>query len=452
MKNVLVVGGGGREHAIIMKLAESKQVGKLYCTPGNGGISKYAECFDVAATDIDGVVELAKKLAPDMVVVAPDDPLVMGMADALQAEGFKVFGPKKDAAIIEGSKVFSKNLMKKYGIPTAGYEVFTDAEKAVEYLKSENSYPAVIKADGLALGKGVIIAENEDDAIKAVHEMIDDKKFGESSARIVIEEYLTGPEVSVLSFTDGKTIVPMISSMDHKRAFDGDKGLNTGGMGTVSPNPYYTENVAAECMEKIFIPTMNAMNSEGRTFEGCLYFGLMITPKGPKVIEYNCRFGDPETQVVLPMLDGDLYEIFQAVCDHTLSEMKISWKTGSCACVVMASGGYPEKYEKGLEISGVDGNGQIDGCQVFHAGTKLAGGKFVTNGGRVLGVTATGLSLNGALEKAYAGVAKISWKDVHYRKDIGKRALDALNSDPLDLHYKDDMEDYIEENGVYLRQ
>ncbi len=308
--DILVVGGGGREHAIVMKLAESPKVGKLYCTPGNGGISRYAECFDVAATDIEGVVALAKKLKVDMVAVAPDDPLVLGMVDALQAEGFKTFGPKKNAAIIEGSKVFSKDLMKKYNIPTAKYEVFTNSEDAIKYVKEQNTYPAVIKADGLALGKGVILAENEKEAVEAIHSMIDDKQFGESSSTIVVEEYLTGPEVSVLSFTDGKTVVPMISSMDHKRALDGDKGLNTGGMGTVAPNPYYTEDIAKECMEKIFLPTINAMNAEGRTFEGCLYFGLMLTPNGPKVIEYNCRFGDPETQVVLPMLEGDLCEIF----------------------------------------------------------------------------------------------------------------------------------------------
>lgn len=427
MKNVLVVGGGGREHAIIMKLAESKHVGKLYCTPGNGGISKYAECFNVGATDIDGVVALAKELNPDMVVVAPDDPLVLGMVDALQAEGFMTFGPKANAAIIEGSKVFSKELMKKYNIPTAFYEVFTESDKAIAYLKKQNSYPAVIKADGLALGKGVIIAQNEEEAVQAVHDMIDELKFGKSSARIVIEEFLTGPEVSVLSFTDGKTLVPMISSMDHKRALDGDKGLNTGGMGTVSPNPYYTEEVAKECMEKIFLPTMNAMNAEGRTFEGCLYFGLMITPKGPKVIEYNCRFGDPETQVVLPMLDADLYEIFEAIYNHELDKVDIKWHDGSCACVVMASGGYPESYPKGIVMNGMDGKGQVDSCFVYHAGTKLdENGGFLTNGGRVIGVTAKGENLQSALDTAYAGVEKISFENAHYRKDIGQRALKAL--------------------------
>lgn len=427
MKNILVVGGGGREHAIIMKLAESTHVGKIYCTPGNGGISKYAECFNVSATDIEGVVKLAKRLNPDMVVVAPDDPLVLGMVDALQSEGFMTFGPKKDSAIIEGSKVFSKELMKKYNIPTAFYEVFTDSEKAIAYLKEQNSYPAVIKADGLALGKGVIIAQNEEEAVSAVHEMIDDLKFGKSSARIVIEEFLTGPEVSVLSFTDGKTVVPMISSMDHKRAYDNDEGLNTGGMGTVSPNPYYTEEIARECMEKIFIPTIKAMNAEGRTFEGCLYFGLMLTPKGPKVIEYNCRFGDPETQVVLPMLDSDLYEIFEAVYNHTLDQLDIKWHSGACACVVMASGGYPLSYPKGLEISGLDEKGQTENCFVYHAGTKLSDdGKFLTNGGRVLGVTARAENLQSALDTAYQGVSEISFENVHYRKDIGQRALKAL--------------------------
>lgn len=423
--NILVIGGGGREHAIIMKLAESPKLDKLYCTPGNGGISRYAECFDVSATDIDGVVELAQKLKPDMVVVAPDDPLVLGMVDALQEKGFMTFGPKANAAVIEGSKVFSKELMKKYNIPTAAYEVFTDSESAIAYLKKQNSYPAVIKADGLALGKGVILAQNEEEAVAAVHEMIDELKFGKSSARIVIEEFLTGPEVSVLSFTDGKTVVPMISSMDHKRALDGDKGLNTGGMGTVAPNPYYTEEIASECMEKIFKPTIEAMNAEGRPFEGCLYFGLMLTPKGPKVIEYNCRFGDPETQVVLPMLDADLCEIFEAIYNHTLADVDIKWKSGSCTCVVMASGGYPLSYPKGIEISGLDDMGQVEGAFVYHAGTKLSDGKMLTNGGRVLGVTCRGETLSEALDKSYAAVKKISWENVHYRKDIGQRALKA---------------------------
>lgn len=451
--DMLVVGGGGREHAIIMKLAQSPKVEKLYCAPGNGGISKYAECFDVAATDIEGVVALAKKLSVDMVVVAPDDPLVLGMVDALQAEGFKTFGPKKNAAIIEGSKVFSKELMKKYNIPTAAYEVFDNSAEAIEYVKNKNTYPTVIKADGLALGKGVILAQNEQEAVEAIHSMIDELKFGKSSSTIVIEEFLTGPEVSVLSFTDGKTVSAMISSMDHKRALDCDLGLNTGGMGTIAPNPYYTDEIAKECMEKIFLPTINAMNAEGRTFEGCLYFGLMITPKGPKVIEYNCRFGDPETQVVLPMLESDLCEIFEAIYEHRLSEVKIKWKEGYCACVVMASGGYPTSYKKGFEITGLDENGQVDGAFVYHAGTKLTNGKFTNNGGRVLGVTCTALTLQSAIDNSYKAVKKINWEDVHYRSDIGQRALKALERhDLLDLEYKEDMEEYIEENGVYLRQ
>ncbi len=422
---ILVVGGGGREHAIIMKLAESKRAPKLYCTPGNGGISRYAECFGVSATDIDGVVQLAKKLTVDMVVVAPDDPLVLGMVDALNAEGIMTFGPNKAAAIIEGSKVFSKDLMKKYGIPTAAYEVFTEADKAVAYIKEQNSYPTVVKADGLALGKGVIIAQNEAEAVDAVHSIMEDKIFGESGSKLVVEEFLTGPEISVLSFTDGNVVVPMISSMDHKRALDGDQGLNTGGMGTVAPNPYYTETVAKECMEKIFVPTIKAMKDEGRTFKGCLYFGLMATPKGVKVIEYNCRFGDPETQVVLPLLDTDLVDIFEAVFRGTLADIDIQWKNECCSCVVMASGGYPKSYPKGLEMFGMDEKGQVDGVFVYPAGTKYADGKFYTNGGRVIGVTATGETLRAALDKSYEAVKKISFENAHYRTDIGKRALEA---------------------------
>ena len=424
--NILVVGGGGREHAIIKKLSESSKVGKIWCTPGNGGISCYAECFDVAATDIDGVLSLAKKLTPDMVVVAPDDPLVLGMVDVMNENGFKTFGPDKAAAIIEGSKVFSKDLMKKYNIPTAMYETFNDSEKAIAYIKEQGKYPVVVKADGLALGKGVVIATSEAEAVDAVNSIMQDKIFGESGSNIVIEEFLTGPEVSVLSFTDGKTVVPMISSMDHKRALDNDEGLNTGGMGTVAPNPYYTENIAKECMDKIFIPTINAMKSEGRTFKGCLYFGLMLTPDGPKVIEYNCRFGDPETQVVLPLLDTDLYDIFEAIYDERLSELDIRWKDESCACVILASGGYPKSYEKGKEISGLDDKGQAEGVFVYHAGTKLSDGVFTTNGGRVLGVTATGKDLETALANAYSGAKKITFDKVHYRNDIGKRALAAL--------------------------
>ena len=422
---ILVVGGGGREHAIIMKLAESTKKPELFCAPGNGGISRYAKCFDVKATDIDGMVKLAKEIQPDWVFVAPDDPLVMGMVDKMQEAGFKTFGPKANAAIIEGSKIFSKNLMKKYQIPTGAYEVFDNSEKAIAYIKKQNSYPTVIKADGLALGKGVILAQNEEEAVEAVKAMIDDKKFGESSSHIVIEEFLTGPEVSVLSFTDGKTVVPMISSMDHKRALDNDKGLNTGGMGTVAPNPYYTDTIAAECMEKIFKPTIEAMQKEGRTFTGCLYFGLMLTPSGPKVIEYNCRFGDPETQVVLPLLDTDLIDIMQAVYDGTLENLPVCWKAESAACVVLASGGYPVKYESGKEISGLDKKGQVQGAFVYHAGTKFTDDKFLTAGGRVLGVTAAADTLENALKQAYQSAEQISFEKMHYRRDIGQRALQA---------------------------
>lgn len=425
---ILVVGGGGREHAIIMKLAESKKVDALYCAPGNGGISKYAECFPVKATDIEGMVELAKKLSVDLVFVAPDDPLVLGMVDAMQKAGFKTFGPNKAAAIIEGSKVFSKNLMKKYNIPTAKYEVFSKAEEAVSYIEKENQFPTVIKADGLALGKGVIIAQTLEEAKDAVHTIMEDKIFGESGSNIVVEEFLTGPEISVLCFTDGISISPMVSSMDHKRALDGDEGLNTGGMGTVAPNPYYTEEVAKVCMDTIFMPTIQAMQKENRPFEGCLYFGLMITPNGPKVIEYNCRFGDPETQVVLPLLETDFVDIIEAINEKTLSQLEICWKKASAACVVMASGGYPKKYATGLAIDGLDDKGQIENCFIYHAGTKLEEGKLVTSGGRVLGITATAVTLSEALDKAYNGVKEISWDNVHYRKDIGQRALKALQS------------------------
>lgn len=421
---VLVVGGGGREHALIRKIKESSKVDEIFCTPGNGGISYDAKCFDVSATDIDGVVDLAKKLSVDLVVVAPDDPLVAGMVDALNDAGFKTFGPRANAAIIEGSKVFSKELMQKYDIPTAEYKVFDNANDAIEYIKEKNEFPTVIKADGLALGKGVIIPENLDDAVAGVKEIMEDKIFGASGNNIVVEEFLTGPEVSVLAFTDGKCVKPMVSSMDHKRALDGDKGLNTGGMGTVSPNPYYTEEVAAECMDKIFMPTINAMNQEGRTFKGCIYFGLMITPKGPKVIEYNCRFGDPETQVVLPRLKTDIIDIFEAINNETLSELDIEWSEKACACVIMASGGYPKSYKKGVEITGLT-LGQLDGVTVYHAGTKIENDKLVTSGGRVLGVTALGDSLADALKKSYEAVENIHFDNAHYRKDIGKRALEA---------------------------
>lgn len=421
---VLVVGGGGREHALVRKIKESKKVDEIFCTPGNGGISYDAKCFDVAATDIDGVVNLAKEIKADLVVVAPDDPLVAGMVDALNEAGFKTFGPRANAAIIEGSKVFSKELMQKYNIPTAEYKVFDNAEEAIEYIKERNEFPTVIKADGLALGKGVIIPENLDDAIAGVKEIMEDKIFGASGNNIVVEEFLTGPEVSVLAFTDGKCVKPMVSSMDHKRALDGDKGLNTGGMGTVSPNPYYTQEVAKECMDKIFMPTINAMNNEGRTFKGCLYFGLMITPKGPKVIEYNCRFGDPETQVVLPRLKTDIVDIFEAIDNETLSDLDVEWSDDACACVIMASGGYPKSYPKGIEITGLS-NGQLDGVTVYHAGTKLQDNKLVTSGGRVLGVTVLGDTLENALKKSYDAVEKIHFEGAHYRRDIGKRALEA---------------------------
>ncbi len=414
---LMVIGGGGREHAIIKKLKESEKVTEIYALPGNGGIAQDAICVDIGAKDIDAQVAFAKEQNIDFAVVAPDDPLVLGAVDALEEAGVPCFGPHKNAAIIEGSKVFSKNLMKKYNIPTAQYEVFTDMEKALTYLETA-PIPTVIKADGLALGKGVIIAETKEDAKTAVHSMMEDKVFGESGSSIVIEEFLTGPEVSVLSFTDGKTIVPMVSSMDHKRAKDGDKGLNTGGMGTVAPNPYYTDAVAKECMEKIFIPTIDAMNQEGRTFKGCLYFGLMLTEKGPKVIEYNCRFGDPETQVVLPLLKSDLFEIMKSVHDGTLENQTVEFSSGAACCVVMASDGYPEHYEKGFEIT------MPKGELIYVAGAALSDGKLVTSGGRVLGVTATAENLKTAVEKAYALTEKVHFENAYKRNDIGKKALE----------------------------
>ena len=423
---VLVVGGGGREHALIRKIKESSKVDYIACCPGNGGISYDAQCFNVGATDIDGVVALAKEIKADLVVVAPDDPLVLGMVDALNEAGFKTFGPKANAAIIEGSKVFSKDLMLKYNIPTAEYKVFDNPNDVIEYIKEKNEFPTVIKADGLALGKGVIIPETLEEAESGIKEIMEDKIFGDSGNNVVVEEFLTGPEVSVLAFTDGKCVKPMVSSMDHKRALDGDKGLNTGGMGTVSPNPYYTDEIAKECMEKIFIPTIQALNKEGRTFKGCLYFGLMLTPKGPKVIEYNCRFGDPETQVVLPRLKTDIIDIFEAINNETLSDLDIEWDERACTCVIMASGGYPKSYPKGIEISGLNA-GQLDGVTVYHAGTKLDDDRLVTSGGRVLGVTALGDNIQQALDKSYEGVSKIHFDGAHFRKDIGQRALKALN-------------------------
>lgn len=417
---VLVVGGGGREHAIIRKLKESPKVEAIYCAPGNGGIAADAECFPVNAMDIEGMKALAKEKAVDLVFVAPDDPLAAGMVDAMEEAGFKAFGPRANAAIIESSKVFSKDLMKKYNIPTAGYEVFDDPSKVLEYVEAQGKYPVVIKADGLALGKGVIIAENFDMAKEAVHSIMEDKVFGASGNHVVVEEFLTGPEVSVLAFTDGKTLKPMVSSKDHKRALDGDKGKNTGGMGTISPNPYYDDAMAERCMKEIFLPTMNAMNAEGRPFKGCLYFGLMLTPNGPKVIEYNARFGDPETQVVLPRLKSDFADVVMAVVEERLADQPVEWTDEAAACVVMASGGYPASYPKGLEITGLDENGQLPGVTVYHAGTALKDGKLVTSGGRVLGVTALGKTLDEALEKAYAGVEKIHFDGAHYRRDIGR--------------------------------
>ncbi|MBQ9734643.1 MAG: phosphoribosylamine--glycine ligase [Clostridia bacterium] len=416
---VLVVGNGGREHAIIQSIKKSKKIDEIYAIAGNGGIAADAITVDMNVKDVEKIADWAVKNSIDFAIVAPDDPLVLGAVDLLEEKGIPCFGPNKKAAIIEGSKIFSKNLMKKYGIPTAAYETFSDLDSAIKYLETQDM-PIVIKADGLALGKGVIIAETLDDAKQAVKSMMEDKVFGASGANVVIEEFLTGPEVSVLSFTDGKTLVPMVSSMDHKRALDDDKGLNTGGMGTIAPNPYYTDSVAKECMEKIFLPTMNAMNSEGRTFKGCLYFGLMLTPKGPKVIEYNCRFGDPETQVVLPLLKSDLFEIMQAVAGERLSEVKVEFKNKSACCVIMASNGYPEKYDKGYEIIY-----RTNRKNVFVAGAKLVDGKLLTNGGRVLGVTAVASDLKKAIKKAYKKVSKISFANAFYRNDIGKRALKA---------------------------
>lgn len=423
--DILVVGGGGREHAILTALKKSPRVGRLYAAPGNGGISAIAECFDVKATDLDGILALAERLKPDYVFVAPDDPLVMGLVDRLNEAGFATFGPRANAAILEGSKVFSKALMKKYGIPTAAYETFTDAERAVAYLKERNRYPAVIKCDGLALGKGVIIAADEAEAEAAVNSMLIDGKFGKSGSEIVIEEFMTGPEVTVLAFTDGVSVKPMVSSMDHKRALDGDKGLNTGGMGTIAPNPLYTPAIAEECMNNIFLPTIRAMAKEGRPFKGCLYFGLMLTPDGARVVEYNCRFGDPETQVVLPLLKTDLTEIMDAIREERLSSLDIEWDSGACACVVLASGGYPEKYAGGYPIAGLDENGQLsDGSAViYHAGTKRENGTYYTAGGRVLGVTAAAENLPAALEKAYRAAGRVTFEKAHFRKDIGKRAL-----------------------------
>ena len=416
---VLVVGGGGREHAIIKKLKENSLITEIFALPGNGGIAQDAVCADIDAKDIDGITDFAVKNGVDYAVVAPDDPLVLGAVNAREENGIPCFGPRAEAAVIEGSKVFAKNLMKKYGIPTAEYETFSDIDAALEYLASA-PIPTVIKADGLALGKGVIIAQTRQEAVDAVNSIMRDKAFGKSGDKIVIEEFLTGPEVSVLSFTDGKTVVPMVSSMDHKRAKDGDLGLNTGGMGAIAPNPFYTEDTARECMEKIFLPTVKAMSLEGRTFKGCLYFGLMITPDGPKVIEYNCRFGDPETQVVLPLLESDLFTIMRAVTDGRLSETEVKFSENSACCVIMASDGYPVKYEKGYEISIPDGLT----AQVYIAGAVNGeNGGLKTSGGRVLGVTAVAETLSGAIEKTYENTRKIHFENAFYRSDIGAKAL-----------------------------
>ena len=413
---IMVVGGGGREHAIIKKLKENKQVEEIFALPGNGGIAADATCVDIGAKDIDRIAEFAEAEGIDFAVVAPDDPLVLGAVDALQAKGIRTFGPNKKAAIIEGSKAFSKDLMKKYNIPTAAYETFTDMEAALSYIES-CPIPVVVKADGLALGKGVIIAESRGQARKAVRNMMEDKVFGESGSKVVIEEFLTGPEVSVLSFTDGKTVIPMVSSMDHKRALDGDKGLNTGGMGTIAPNPYYTDEIAKVCMDTIFRPTIEAMNKEGRTFTGCLYFGLMLTENGPKVIEYNCRFGDPETQVVLPLLESDLLDIMLKIYDGKLDEAEVKFSDKYACCVVMASEGYPQKYETGFEITmPADKN-------IYTAGAKLKDGKLVTGGGRVLGVTETDDTLKGAIDAAYETVKSVNFENAYFRTDIGQRAL-----------------------------
>jgi phosphoribosylamine--glycine ligase len=420
---VLVIGGGGREHAIIKALKKSARITRLYAAPGNGGIGRDAQCVPVKAADIPAVTEFAARNAVDYVVVAPDDPLAIGMVDALEAMGVRCFGPNKAAARIESSKVFAKDLMKKYGIPTAAYETFREADRAADYVKSKSvSFPLVIKADGLALGKGVIIAADAAEALDAIDGIMRERRFGASGSSIVIEEYLTGPEVSVLAFTDGKTVAPMVSSMDHKRAFDNNEGPNTGGMGVIAPNPHYTSEIAALCEKTIYLPTISAMREEGCPFKGCLYFGLMLTPRGPSVIEYNCRFGDPETQAVLPLLETDLLEIMEAVTDGRLAGTGIRWKDAHAACVVLASGGYPAAYKTGFAIGGLDENGAAKngGAVIYHAGTEYRDGCFYTAGGRVLGVTAVAPTLDAALGTAYKAAAAIGFEGAHYRRDIGK--------------------------------
>ena len=417
---VLVVGSGGREHAICWALRKSPKVTELYCAPGNGGIGEIAQCVDVKATDIPGMVAWAKENSMDFVMVAPDDPLAMGMVDAMEASGIRAFGPRANAAIIEGSKAFSKALMKKYGIPTAAYEIFTDKDAALSYVETQGA-PIVVKCDGLALGKGVVVAQTVEEAKEAVVNMMENKAFGEAGAKVVIEECMTGPEVTVLAFTDGKTIVPMPSSQDHKRAYDGDKGPNTGGMGAISPCPNYTPELAKICMDTIFLPTVKALNAEGRTFQGVIYFGMMLTPDGPKVVEYNARFGDPECQAVLSLLETDLMDILEACVDGTLDQVDVKFKDAASCCLVLASGGYPVAYEKGKEITGLD---HVKDAVVFHAGTKKQDGKFLTNGGRVLGVTAVAPTLREAVVKAYAAAGPVSFEKMHFRTDIGYHILD----------------------------
>ena len=415
---VLVVGGGGREHAIVHALRGSERITELLCAPGNGGIAREAECVPIKATDIEGITAFVRERGIDFVVIAPEDPLALGLADELELMEVRAFGPRKNAAVLESSKAFSKEFMRKYGIPTALYQVFDDPDAARAYIEKQGA-PIVVKADGLALGKGVVVAGTVEEAKAAVDSMMRDKKFGDSSSRVVVEEFMTGPEVTVLCFTDGKTLMPMLSSQDHKRALDGDLGENTCGMGAFCPSPRYTPEIADRCMQEIFLPTMEGMNSEGRTFKGVLYFGLMLTPSGPRVIEYNARFGDPETQAVLEMLDGDLLEIFEAVADERLGEIDIRWRPGSACCVVMASGGYPAGYETGYKIEGLDN--VPEGVFVYHAGTRLENAGFYTSGGRVLGVTARGDSLEEAVKNAYEGVSPISFEEAYYRHDIGKR-------------------------------
>ena len=414
---VLVVGGGGREHAICWKLAQSPKVSQLFCAPGNAGIAQVASCVPVKATDVEAMVAWAKENAIDFVMVAPDDPLALGMVDAMEAAGIPAFGPRANAAIIEASKIFSKHLMEQYHIPTAQYRDFTELAPAEEYIRQQGA-PIVVKADGLALGKGVVVAQTVDEALAAVREMMADGKFGASGSKVVIEECMTGPEVTVLAFCDGKHIVPMPSSQDHKRAYDNNQGPNTGGMGAISPSPNYTPEVAKRCMEEIFLPTVAALQAEGRPFQGVIYFGLMLTPNGPKVVEYNARFGDPECQAVLSLLDSDLMDILMACRNGTLDQLDIQWKDGAACCLVLASGGYPGSYAKGLPITGLDEAGKT--AVVFHAGTAEKDGQIVTNGGRVLGVTAVGCDLNDAIDRAYESARPIQFDAMHFRTDIGR--------------------------------